>query len=129
MSSRAGRIQESELCAFCEYCNLGCTEIFYAEKQKQREPSRLEMSQVIFHAYDVTNSASEKTNNMILQINKIMRDGIGLGGIFHGAIEVLRLKPIGGVVYAADTLPYMAPCNWLKSRQRPKNLLHGAMCA
>lgn len=43
---------------------------------------------VILHIYDVTNSGSEKTNNTIMQINKIFKDGIGVGGIFHSAIQV-----------------------------------------
>lgn len=46
------------------------------------------MTDVILHIYDVTNSGSEKTNNTIMQINKIFKDGIGLGGIFHSAIQV-----------------------------------------
>lgn len=46
------------------------------------------MKDVILHVYDVTNSASEKTNNTIVQINKIFKDGIGLGGIFHSAVQV-----------------------------------------
>ncbi|GBG88467.1 hypothetical protein CBR_g47937 [Chara braunii] len=46
------------------------------------------MAQVLLHVYDVTNSASEKTNNAIRQVNKIMRDTMGIGGIFHGAVEV-----------------------------------------
>ena len=46
------------------------------------------MTEVILHVYDVTNSGSEKTNNTIVQINKIFKDGIGLGGIFHSAIQV-----------------------------------------
>ncbi|OVA13965.1 PPPDE putative peptidase domain [Macleaya cordata] len=44
--------------------------------------------EVILHIYDVTNSGSAKTNNTIVQINKIFKDGIGLGGIFHSAIQV-----------------------------------------
>lgn len=48
----------------------------------------VKMREVILHVYDVTNSESEKTNNVILQINKIFKDGIGLGGIFHGAVQV-----------------------------------------
>jgi len=47
------------------------------------------MTDVILHIYDVTNSGSEKTNNTIMQINKIFKDGIGLGGIFHSAIQVV----------------------------------------
>ncbi|KAF5772305.1 putative PPPDE peptidase domain, PPPDE putative peptidase domain superfamily [Helianthus annuus] len=46
------------------------------------------MTEVILHIYDVTNSDSEKTNNTIVQINKIFKDGIGLGGIFHSAVQV-----------------------------------------
>ncbi|KAH6770902.1 PPPDE putative thiol peptidase family protein [Perilla frutescens var. hirtella] len=44
------------------------------------------MTEVILHVYDVTNSGSDKTNNTIMQINKIFKDGIGLGGIFHSAV-------------------------------------------
>lgn len=46
------------------------------------------MTEVILHIYDVTNSDSEKTNSTIVQINKIFKDGIGLGGIFHSAVQV-----------------------------------------
>ncbi|GAB2294005.1 hypothetical protein Dimus_028221 [Dionaea muscipula] len=46
------------------------------------------MTEVFLHIYDVTNSGSDKTNNTILQINKIFKDGIGLGGIFHSAVQV-----------------------------------------
>ncbi|KAK8945921.1 hypothetical protein KSP40_PGU006731 [Platanthera guangdongensis] len=46
------------------------------------------MREVVLHVYDVTNSDSEKTNNTILQINRIFKDRIGLGGIFHSAIQV-----------------------------------------
>ncbi|KAK3153163.1 hypothetical protein QOZ80_2BG0168660 [Eleusine coracana subsp. coracana] len=46
------------------------------------------MQEVVLHVYDVTNSDSEKTNNTILQINRIFKDRIGIGGIFHSAIQV-----------------------------------------
>jgi len=46
------------------------------------------MTEVRLHIYDVTNSDSDKTNNTIVQINKIFKDGIGLGGIFHSAVQV-----------------------------------------
>lgn len=46
------------------------------------------MTEVFLHVYDVANSESVKTNNAIVQLNKIFKDGIGLGGIFHSAIEV-----------------------------------------
>lgn len=42
----------------------------------------------MLHIYDVTNSGSDNTNNTIVQINKIFKDGIGLGGIFHSAVQV-----------------------------------------
>lgn len=48
------------------------------------------MTDVILHIYDVTNSGSDKTNNTIVNINKIFKDGIGLGGIFHSAVQVSR---------------------------------------
>ncbi|KAK5804546.1 uncharacterized protein LOC108479492 [Gossypium arboreum] len=48
----------------------------------------LKMMEVILHVYDVTNSESDKTNSTIVQINKIFKDGIGLGGIFHSAVQV-----------------------------------------
>lgn len=48
----------------------------------------LAMTEVFLHVYDVANSESVKTNNAIVQLNKIFKDGIGLGGIFHSAIEV-----------------------------------------
>ncbi|XP_021765036.1 deSI-like protein At4g17486 [Chenopodium quinoa] len=46
------------------------------------------MTDVVLHIYDVTNSGSDKTNNTIMHINKFFKDGIGLGGIFHSAIQV-----------------------------------------
>ncbi|KAJ9139850.1 hypothetical protein P3X46_030547 [Hevea brasiliensis] len=46
------------------------------------------MTDVILHIYDVTNSGSEKTNNTIMQINQIFKDGVGLGRIFHSAVQV-----------------------------------------
>ncbi|XP_052187243.1 uncharacterized protein LOC127798010 [Diospyros lotus] len=44
--------------------------------------------EVMLHIYDVTNSGSDKTNNTIVNINKIFKDRIGLGGIFHSAVQV-----------------------------------------
>ncbi|KAI3519493.1 hypothetical protein L1887_08662 [Cichorium endivia] len=46
------------------------------------------MTEVMLHIYDVTNSGSDNTNNTIVQINRIFKDGIGLGGIFHSAVQV-----------------------------------------
>ena len=45
-------------------------------------------TEVVLHIYDVTNSGSDKTNNTIVQINKIFKDGISLGGIFHRAVQI-----------------------------------------
>jgi hypothetical protein len=46
------------------------------------------MGEVILHVYDVTNSMNVQANSVIMNINKIMRDGIGIGGIFHSAVQV-----------------------------------------
>lgn len=46
------------------------------------------MAKVSLQIYDITNSPHAKTNNVIININKVMRDGMGFGGIFHGAVEV-----------------------------------------
>ncbi|KAJ8511176.1 hypothetical protein OPV22_001610 [Ensete ventricosum] len=46
------------------------------------------MQEVVAHVYDVTNSPSAKTNNTVTRINCIFKDCIGLGGIFHSAIQV-----------------------------------------
>jgi hypothetical protein len=55
---------------------------------KKKKTKKMEMTDVILHIYDVTNSGSDKTNNTILHINKIFKDGIGIGGIFHSAVQV-----------------------------------------
>jgi hypothetical protein len=36
------------------------------------------MVEVILHVYDVTSSMNVRANSMIMNINKIMRDGIGI---------------------------------------------------
>lgn len=46
------------------------------------------MTEVFLHVYDVTSSSSATTNNAVLHINKLLRGGIRLGGIFHSAVEV-----------------------------------------
>lgn len=46
------------------------------------------MAVVTLHVYDVTNSISDGANKAISSLNRIMRGGIGIGGIFHGAVEV-----------------------------------------
>ncbi|URE31228.1 hypothetical protein MUK42_05319 [Musa troglodytarum] len=52
------------------------------------EETRERMQEVVAHVYDVTNSPSEKTNNTVSRINCICKDCVGLGGIFHSAIQV-----------------------------------------
>jgi hypothetical protein len=46
------------------------------------------MVEVILHVYDVTSSMNVRANSMIMNINKVMRDGIGIGGIFHSGVQV-----------------------------------------
>lgn len=46
---------------------------------------------VLLHVYDVTNSMSMRANSAIVQLNKLMRDGLAFGGIFHGAVQVWAL--------------------------------------
>ena len=65
-----------------------CIQSNEVSKQRRRRRRRRKMKEVIIHVYDVTNSASEKTNSTIVQINRIFKDAIGLGGIFHSAIQV-----------------------------------------
>lgn len=43
---------------------------------------------VILYVYDVMNSGNVWMNNVIMNLNKIMCGGIGLGGIFYGVVEV-----------------------------------------
>eukprot|EP00246_Nothoceros_aenigmaticus_P007564 TRINITY_DN2146_c0_g2_i1.p1 TRINITY_DN2146_c0_g2~~TRINITY_DN2146_c0_g2_i1.p1 ORF type:complete len:261 (-),score=36.32 TRINITY_DN2146_c0_g2_i1:197-979(-) len=47
-------------------------------------------SPVLLHVYDVTNSMSVRANSAIVQLNKLMRDGLAFGGIFHGAVQVFE---------------------------------------
>ncbi|CAI7842752.1 unnamed protein product, partial [Closterium sp. NIES-54] len=43
---------------------------------------------VLLHVYDVTNSPDPNVNNTVLRINGVARSTLGIGGIFHGAVEV-----------------------------------------
>ena len=45
------------------------------------------MREVFLNVYDVTTSGSERTNNTISTLNGITYS-LGLGGVFHGAVEV-----------------------------------------
>jgi hypothetical protein len=44
--------------------------------------------EVVLHVYDVTKTGSEKTDNTVRMINRFFKDGIGVGGIFHSAVQV-----------------------------------------
>ncbi|PUZ43095.1 hypothetical protein GQ55_9G634400 [Panicum hallii var. hallii] len=44
--------------------------------------------EVVLHVYDVTKTGSEKTDNTVRKINRFFKDGIGVGGIFHSAVQV-----------------------------------------
>jgi hypothetical protein len=51
------------------------------------------MSQeVVAHVYDVANAGSDAA---VLHINRFFKDAIGLGGIFHTAIQVGVLPNVG----------------------------------
>jgi hypothetical protein len=63
------------------------------------------MQEVVLHVYDVTNSDSDKTNNTILQINRIFKDRIGLGGIFHSAVQVRSGPPPPLLAVRPDPAP------------------------
>lgn len=45
------------------------------------------MCEVVLNVYDVTTSESERTNSTITTLNGITHS-LGLGGVFHGGIEV-----------------------------------------
>jgi len=38
--------------------------------------------------YDITNTPNSHANEAIKTLNRFTRDTFGLGGIFHGAVEV-----------------------------------------
>jgi hypothetical protein len=43
---------------------------------------------VTVHVYDVTNSSSDTANNIIIGLNKMFKDTMSLGGVFHCGVEV-----------------------------------------
>lgn len=45
-------------------------------------------SLVTVHVYDVTNSSSETANSIIQGVNRMFKDNLALGGVFHCGIEV-----------------------------------------
>lgn len=45
---------------------------------------------VTLHVYDVTNSSSATANSAVININKLFKDSMGLGGVFHCGVEVNR---------------------------------------
>jgi deubiquitinase DESI2 len=46
------------------------------------------VSVVLLHVYDVTKTASDNTNMAIKRFNSVTRDVMGVGGVFHGGVEV-----------------------------------------
>jgi len=46
------------------------------------------MSLVSINVYDITNTPNAHANEAIKTLNRFTRDTFGLGGIFHGAVEV-----------------------------------------
>jgi hypothetical protein len=44
---------------------------------------------VVAHVYDVATAGSDTT---VLHINRFFKDAIGLGGIFHTAIQVIHFS-------------------------------------
>lgn len=43
---------------------------------------------VTVHVYDVTNSSSDTANSIIIGLNKMFKDTMSLGGVFHCGVEV-----------------------------------------
>ena len=39
---------------------------------------------VLLHVYDVTNASSDAINATVAGLNKLTKDFLGLGGVFHG---------------------------------------------
>ncbi|RCV46787.1 hypothetical protein SEVIR_9G563500v4 [Setaria viridis] len=44
--------------------------------------------EVVLHVYEITKTGYEKTDKTIRMINRFFKDGIGVGGIFHSAVQV-----------------------------------------
>ncbi|OEL16748.1 hypothetical protein BAE44_0022231, partial [Dichanthelium oligosanthes] len=63
--------------------------------------------EVVLHVYDVTKTGSEKTDNTIRKINRFFKDGIGVGGIFHSAVQVslAAVQKLPCFVDCTDNLP------------------------
>ncbi|XP_062213613.1 uncharacterized protein LOC133914531 [Phragmites australis] len=60
-------------------------------KQASRQGSAMSSGstrEVVVHVYDATNTGSEKTDAAVLQINRIFKDRLSIGGIFHSAVQV-----------------------------------------
>ena len=44
-------------------------------------------SPVLLHIYDVTNASSSAINATVTGLNRLTKDILGLGGVFHGGKE------------------------------------------
>lgn len=66
--------------------------------QQQQQPHPAHDSQgrllVYLNAYDVTNTQDADTNGLVVKINNFTHP-LGLGGIFHGGIEVRCIAWVG----------------------------------
>jgi hypothetical protein len=61
-----------------------------------KEPEMGHSQEVVAHVYDVACSGPDGAGGggaTVLHINRIFKDGIGLGGIFHTAIQVFSIPP------------------------------------
>jgi hypothetical protein len=59
-----------------------------------KEPEMGHSQEVVAHVYDVACSGPDGAGGggaTVLHINRIFKDGIGLGGIFHTAIQVYSI--------------------------------------
>lgn len=53
--------------------------------------------EVVLHVYDVGRTGCDKTDRTVRNINRFFKDCIGVGGIFHTAVQVTRprlLRPL-----------------------------------
>ena len=47
---------------------------------------------VLLHVYDVTNAASPAINATVSGLNRLTKDVLGLGGVFHGGMRFFSVS-------------------------------------
>lgn len=62
-------------------------------------------SPVLLHVYDVTNASSNAVNTAVAGLNRLTKDILGLGGVFHGG----------------DFFVFFTPSTWTTSKKNSKN--------